>query len=350
MNLSREHFRAMIFYDFKKSLTPLQCFESLNSVFGDEAPSQRTVYEWYANFKRGRVELCDESREGRPATAVTPENIDAVRNLLQEDHRTTYREIKAHLGIGMTQIKTILHDHLGVRKLCARWIPHNLTEAQKKARVKWSKEMLKKYDHGRFKAVYDIVTGDESWIYCYEPESKRQSSEWVFPDEPNPTKVKRSRSAGKKMIASFFKKIGPVVSVALENRRTVNAEWYTTICLPTVFEKVRQNRPRSRIVLHQDNASSHNAEETKKFLATNRIDLMTHPPYSPDLAPCDFFLFPYIKDKMRGVKFNTADAAVEAFENLVSEVPPERWAKCFDDWFYRMKKCIQCNGEYFKKH
>jgi len=181
MNLSREHFRAMIFYDFKKSLTPLQCFESLNSVFGDEAPSQRTVYEWYANFKRGRVELCDESCEGRPATAVIPENIDAVCNLLQEDHHTTYREIKAHLGIGMTQIKTILHDHLGVRKLCARWIPHNLTEAQKKARVKWSKEMLKKYDYGRSKAVYDIVTGDESWIYCYEPESKRQSSEWVFP-------------------------------------------------------------------------------------------------------------------------------------------------------------------------
>lgn len=46
---------------------------------------------------------------------------------------------------------------------------------------------------------------------------------------------------------------------------------------------------------------------------------MTYPPYSPDLAPCDFFLFPYIKDKMRGVKFDTADAAVEAFENLVSE-------------------------------
>src|SRR5436190_13198683 len=109
MNLSREHFRAMIFYDFKKSLTPLQCFGSLNSVFGDEAPSQRTIYEWYADFKRGRVELCDESREGRPATAVTPENIDAVRNLLQEDHRTIYREIKAHLGIGMTQIKTIIH-------------------------------------------------------------------------------------------------------------------------------------------------------------------------------------------------------------------------------------------------
>ena len=72
--------------------------------------------------------------------------------------------------------------------------------------------------------MYDIVTNDESWIYCYEPESKRQSSEWVFPDQPNPTKVKRSRSAGKKMIALFFKKTDPVVSVALENRHTVNVE------------------------------------------------------------------------------------------------------------------------------
>lgn len=79
----------------------------------------------------------------------------------------------------------------------------------------------------------------------------------------------------------------------------------TTICLPTVFEKIRQNRLRSRIILYQDNASSHNAEETTQFLVTAHVQLMTHPPYSFDLVLCDFFLFPYIKDKMRGSKFNT---------------------------------------------
>ncbi|KYN34026.1 hypothetical protein ALC56_11649, partial [Trachymyrmex septentrionalis] len=69
---------------------------------------------------------------------------------------------KASLGIDMKVIHTILHDHLSVRKLCSRWIPHNLTEAQKQARVKWNKEMLKKFNRGRSNLIYNIVTEDET--------------------------------------------------------------------------------------------------------------------------------------------------------------------------------------------
>ena len=95
----------------------------------------------------------------------------------------------------------------------------------KKDRVDWSKEMLQKYNRGASKHVYDIVTGDESWIYVYELESKQQSTVWVFPDEPNPTKVARTRSTSKQMIACFFGKTGHVAIVPLEQRRTVNSEW-----------------------------------------------------------------------------------------------------------------------------
>ena len=80
---------------------------------------------------------------------------------------------------------SILHKHLTLKKICSRWIPHNLSIAQKKARVDWSKQMLQKYDHGASKHVYDIVTGDELWIYADEPKSKQQSTVWVFQDEPN---------------------------------------------------------------------------------------------------------------------------------------------------------------------
>jgi len=119
----------------------------------------------------------------------------------------TYREIEASLGINMTSIYKILHEYSAVKKICSRWIPHNLTIAQKKARVDWSKEMLKKYDRGASKAVYSIVTGDETWIYAYEPESKQQLTVrvWVFQDEPNPTKVVCARSVAKQM-ACFFRK------------------------------------------------------------------------------------------------------------------------------------------------
>ena len=64
--------------------------------------------------------------------------------------------------------------------------------------------MLQKYDRGTSKHVYDIVTGDESWIYAYELEKKQQSTVWVFQDKPNPTKVAVARSSSKQIIACFF--------------------------------------------------------------------------------------------------------------------------------------------------
>jgi hypothetical protein len=73
-----------------------------------------------------------------------PENINAVRKPIMQDHHVTYREIEASLGISITSIHKILHEHLAVKKIYSRWIPHNLTIAQKKARVDWCKEMLKR--------------------------------------------------------------------------------------------------------------------------------------------------------------------------------------------------------------
>ena len=79
-----------------------------------------------------------------------------------------------------------------------------------------------------------VVTGDESWIYAYESESKQQSTVWVFQDEPNPTKVARARSNSKQMISCVFGKTGHVAIVPLEQRIIVKSEWYTTICVPVV--------------------------------------------------------------------------------------------------------------------
>lgn len=349
MDLTRENFRAMIFYDFRAGLSQQECLNRLQLAFGDEAPSKTSVYDWYNEFKRGRRSLKDEPHTGRPKSAIIQENIDAVRELIKEDRHVTYREIAAILGIGMTSIHSILHEHLEVRKLCARWIPHLLKDDQKKARVKWCKEMIDRFRKGASNAVYNIVTGDESWIYSYEPERKSQSAVWVFQDEENPTKVVRSRSVAKKMVACFFSKNGHVATVALENQKTVNSAWYTTICLPKVFNELRKNNTNRRIILHHDNASSHTSKATAEFLASQRIELTSHSPYSHDLAPNDFFLFPKIKDKLRGQRFSTPEEAVDAFKNHILEIPIIDWHKCFENWFERMQKCVDTHGEYFEK-
>ena len=76
---------------------------------------------------------------------------------------------------------------------------------------------------------------------------------------------------------------------------------------------------------------------------------MSHPSYSADLTPNDFFLFPYVKNKMRDQRFTTPEGTVHAFRIHVLEIPQSEWQKCFGNWFKRMQKCIALNGEYFEK-
>ncbi|CAH1978003.1 unnamed protein product [Acanthoscelides obtectus] len=138
-----------------------------------------------------------------------------------------------------------------------------------------------KFNSGNSKNVYSIVSGDESWIYC----------------EEKPTKVIRSRSVSKKVVATF--------------QRTVTADCYTTICLPKVITELRKINPERRIILHQDNACSHTAQKTRQYLTKENVELLDHPPYSPDLT--------------------------------------NEWNKCFENWFERMQMCINLRGEYFGK-
>ncbi|CAH1955325.1 unnamed protein product [Acanthoscelides obtectus] len=253
-----------------------QCFAELLSVFGNEAPHH----------------LSDDPRVSAPKTAVTQENVDAVRKLIIEDRH-------ASLKISKTSIQKILHEELGVGKLVSRWIPHLLTEEQKAARVN---------------------CGDESWIYCYEPENKRQSAVCVFQGEEKPTK----------MVATFVSKAGHIATIPLNEQRTVTANWYTTICLSKVITELRKINPGRRIILHQDNASSHTAQKTRQYLTEENVELLDHPPYSPDLSPNDFFTFSKIKNSL-------GEEAVDALKNAVLDLPANEWNKCFENWFERIQ-------------
>ncbi|CAH2011466.1 unnamed protein product [Acanthoscelides obtectus] len=254
MELNREHFRAIIYYKFQRKLSQQECLAELLSVFGNEAPHQSTISRWYGEFKRGRVSLSDDPGVGAPKTAVTQENVDAVRKLIIEDRHVTYHEIKASLKIPKTSIQKYLHEELRVRKLVSRWIPHLLTEEQKPARVNWCQKTLDPLH------ISDV----ESWIYFI-----------------------RSRSVSKKMVTTFVSKDG-----------TVTADWYTTICLPKFITELRIINPDRRIILHQDNASSQ-AQKTRH----------------PDLNPNDFSTFPKIENSLRGQRFKSPEEAVEAFKN-----------------------------------
>ena len=115
MKLNREHFCAIISYNFRRGLPHQYCIAELNSIFGHEAPLRTSVYRWYVEFNPGRSSLQDEFREGHPKSVIVPETIDAVPQLILQDRHVTYREMEITLGISGTSIHSILYEQLNVK-------------------------------------------------------------------------------------------------------------------------------------------------------------------------------------------------------------------------------------------
>jgi len=100
--------------------------------------------------------------------------------------------------------------------------------------------------------------------------------------------------------------------------------------------------------LHEDNAPAHYAFSVNQFLANKRIPVLEHPPYSPDLAPCDFHLFPKIKTVLKGTHFRSVEEVKTKAADLLKGLTSEELLHCFEQWRTRMERCIVMGGEYIE--
>ena len=95
-----------------------------------------------ADFKWGRDSLEDGPRHERPATVTTQEIIDKIHDMLLTDRRLTKRYIAIELGISQERFLAIIHNHLEMTKVLARWVPKLLRAEQKRLRYSMSKNNL----------------------------------------------------------------------------------------------------------------------------------------------------------------------------------------------------------------
>ena len=162
VDLSRKDFRAMMYHDYCQGTSFQEFFQSLKHCFGDQSPCKATVFRWFRQFMSVTRTLEDDDSCGRMETIVTLENVSRVESLVKKESKMTHAEIQDIGKISSESLTRILHDCIGVRKRCARWVPHNLSEEQKLGRVDWCTHMLRKFDGGRSPRVWDITTGDET--------------------------------------------------------------------------------------------------------------------------------------------------------------------------------------------
>ena len=100
----------------------------------------------------------------------------------------------------------------------------------------------------------------------------------------------------------------------------------------TCYNKKRPSKGWSGVHLVHDNASSHKCEVVKSFFASKKVKVLNHPPYSPYLSPCDFFLFPRLKKMLSGNKYASRSSHGSAIYQCLQKIPKEDYLSAFRDW------------------
>ena len=146
--------------------------------------------------------------------------------------------ISAQFDVSVGTVHIIIWKELKMRKICTKFGPRVLREDQKERRCHDSREMVELINSDS--AVLDyLVTCDESWIYCYDLETKRQSSQWKHPGSPRPKKARQSKSNHKLLMIPFFDCTGMIYMHWVP---TVNKEYYIDV-LRDFRKRFRWKRP-----------------------------------------------------------------------------------------------------------
>ena len=156
--------------------TAAETHQILQEAFGENAMSQSKTFLWYKLFKDGRTSAADDDeRSGRASTSTTPENIAKVREAILADRRQTIPDVCEIVGLSYGTVQRILADSLNMRHISARFVPRLLSDDQKALRVSVCRE-LKQQARDYTSFISSIITGDETWVYGYDLETKQQSS------------------------------------------------------------------------------------------------------------------------------------------------------------------------------
>ena len=331
--------------------SPLNIHCELKKIHGQASLSYSTVARWCALYRAGRESLEDDPRSGRPVTQTNKANIQLVEKLIQEDRHITYDDLQRETGISRGTLATIIREHLKYKKLVSRWVPPNLTPENKEKRLEFAKAVLDKFKTGQWR-LDQILTGDECLIYHRALKKRLSSRAWRRHGEKPQTLVKRGQFEKSTMFVIFFRSAGPVLVHYVERGKSIDHQYYINNCLSPMFASLRRQRPSSGTkglkILH-DNATPHNHESTVTFIQSQGIQIIDHPPYSPDLAPCDFWLFGLIKQKLAEEEQpKDVKSLAKLVTKILNQIPRSEYIKTFRKYIERLEYCVEVEGDYFE--
>jgi len=172
--------------------------------------------------------------------------------------------------------------------------------------------------------------------------------EWRHSGAPRPKKFRVQKIRWKSSHLDFWDQDGILLIDYLPKGQTINAEYYLSLLvqLKGILKEKRRGRVTKGVLLLHDNAPAHRALATQKKLAYLVFQCLDHPPYSPDLAPSDYHLFPGLKKQLKGHHFSSDAEVIAAAETWLDGQPSEMFLSGLQKLVQRTKKCIELRGEY----
>jgi histone-lysine N-methyltransferase SETMAR len=134
---------------------------------------------------------------------------------------------------------------------------------------------------------------------------------------------------------------------ALPKGQAFNATYYVNLILQPLLDG-RSSGPGADLMIRADNARPHAARKTLNFCLQNHLGIAPRPPYSPDLAPYDSFLFGDVKRALEGAEFPSEEALLAAIQSVLSHLMADTLSEVFAKWVERMNWVALNEGHYYR--
>lgn len=339
-------YRSVIRFLILRHYDSQQIIAELSAAYGDETPSRATIYNWINEFKRGRTDVMDGKSTGRPVE-IGDDCREKLEQIVRADRRITKKQLAEELHVSFGTVVNMLAE-LGIRKLCSRFVPYFLSGEMCERRLQCCQQNLELHQSLGDALVSNIITEDETPLSLYLPEDKRTSAEFKFPGEPASRKLRSGTTHRRSLMLTVFWNCRGIVHMDFIGReQTINAAYYSEQ-LQLARRLIRKPRNQNLYLLH-DNAPVHTAAVSQAAVAGCAFTELPHPPYSPDLAPSDYYLFRHLKGHLRGQRFADKDDLETAVRDFLTSRPANFFKEAFLELPRRWAKCVGNNGGYIEK-
>lgn len=332
------HIRHCMLFEFRKGSNAAQATKNICDVYPTSL-DVRKCQRWFTKFRSGNFDLCDSPRSGRPLSL----NNEVLLAEVEANPCQTIGELSDKLNVPWSTIQEHLKQ-IGKVNREGIWVPHTLSEENKVNRLITSNLLLERHKAEPF---FDrLVTGDEKWVLYENPKRKRQ---WLSSNQTAIATPKPGLHPKKALLSVWWNARGIVHFEVLRPGQTINADFYCEQ-LDRLNQALIKKYPalvnRKGVILQHDNARPHSAKKTLDKIKELGWEVLPHPPYSPDIAPSDYYLFRSLQHFLSDKKFRNEEDVKNGVSTYFNQKPSSFYKAGIESLAIRWQKVIENEGDY----